>query len=310
MNGAWPAIPYEAWRESCEALHLFSQIVGKYRLANTPWHNHSWQATLYVSARGLTTGLVPDGNEDAEIVLDLVDHKVRAFTAAGGDGGFDLEPMSVRHFHERFIALLDELGLSSRFSARPSEIADGIRFADDTRLRAYDRDAVNRFFRACVSIDRTFKRFRTGFLGKASPVHFFWGSFDLAVTRFSGKAAPLHAGGIPALPDEITREAYSHQVSSAGFWPGAGIGFPAFYSYAYPAPEGFAQARAMPEAAYFDGQLGEFILPYDAVREARDPEAMLLAFLQSTYEAAADLGGWKRKELDCEMGQPRRPRRI
>lgn len=310
MNESWPAILYEPWRESCDALHLFTQVIGKYRLANTPWVNHSWHATLYVSARGFTTSLVPDGNGDSEIVLDLVDHKVRAFTANGASAAFELEPMSVRQFHQQFVDLLEQLDLSSRFNGRPSEIVDGIPFAEDTRMRPYDHDAVNRFFSACVSIDRTFKRFRTGFLGKTSPVHLFWGSFDLAVTRFSGEMAPLHAGGIPALPDQIAQEAYSHEVSSAGFWPGAGIGFPAFYSYAYPAPEGFAKARSSLEGAYFDDTLGEFILPYESVRAAADPEDMLVAFLQSTYDAAADLGGWKRERLDCEIGQPRRPRRI
>ncbi len=308
MDERWPAIPYEPWRETSDALHLFSQIVGKYRIANTPWLNHSWHATLYVGARGFTTSLVPDGAEDAEVELDLIDHRLRVSTVRGASGAFDLGPMSVARFHAQFVETLDRLGLSGRFSGRPSEIADAPPFAEDDRPRPYDGDAANRFFRACVAADRVFKQFRTGFLGKASPVHFFWGSFDLAVTRFSGATAPVHPGGIPALPDGITREAYSHQVSSAGFWPGAGLGFPAFYSYAYPAPDGFASALVKPEAAYFDEKLGEFILPYDAVREAADPDATLIAFLQSTYEAAADLGGWKRAELECEIGKPLKPR--
>lgn len=310
MSGAWPSIPYEPWRETCDALHLFTQIVGKYRLAHTPWINHSWHATLYVNSRGFTTSLVPDGGHDVEVEFDLIDHQLRVSATNGARDAFDLEPMSVSQFHRQFMALLDGLGLSSRFNGRPSEIADGVPFAEDERPRPYDRDAVNRFFLACVQVDRVFKRFRTGFLGKASPVHLFWGSFDMAVTRFSGADAPRHPGGIPALPDEITNEAYSHQVSSAGFWPGAGIGFPAFYSYAYPGPEGFSKASVAPEQAYFDDKLGEFILPYDAIRQSHDPDDVLMTFLQSTYEAAADLGGWRRAELECEIGTPRRPRAV
>ena len=310
MDESWPELPYEPWRETCDALHLFSQIVGKYRLAHTPWLNHAWHATIYLNARGFTTALVPDAAGDAEIEFDFIDHEVRGSTVRGASAAFALEPMTVRQFHARFVDMLEALDLTSRFNGRPSEIADGLPFAEDERPRPYDRDAVNRFFRACVSVDRIFKRFRTGFLGKASPVHCFWGSFDLAVTRFSGEEAPLHPGGIPALPDAITRESYSHQVSSAGFWPGAGLGFPAFYSYAYPAPEGFSKALVAPEQAYFDENLSEFVLPYDVVRLAADPEETLIAFLQSTYDAAADLGGWQRDRLDCEIAEPRIPRSL
>lgn len=310
VDESWPELPYEPWRETCDALHLFSQIVGKYRLAHTPWLNHAWHATIYLNARGFTTALVPDVAGDAEIEFDFIDHEVRGSTVRGASAAFALEPMTVRQFHARFVDMLEALDLTSRFNGRPSEIADGLPFAEDERPRPYDRDAVNRFFRACVSVDRIFKRFRTGFLGKASPVHFFWGSFDLAVTRFSGEEAPLHPGGIPALPDAITRESYSHQVSSAGFWPGAGLGFPAFYSYAYPAPEGFSKALVAPEQAYFDENLSEFVLPYDVVRLAADPEETLIAFLQSTYDAAADLGGWQRDRLDCEIAEPRIPRSL
>lgn len=311
-NSLWPDIPYPAWRETCSALHLYVQIVGKYRLARTPWINHSWHATLYVDARGLTTSTIPDGPTGGiEIALDLIAHELIGRSADGAVERFALEPMSVADFHARFRALVRALGGNPAFHGRPSEIPDAVPFAEDHAPRPYDADAVTRFHRALVQVDRVLKRFRTSSIGKVSPVHLFWGSFDLAVTRFSGRPAPLHPGGIPALPDAVTREAYSHQVSSAGFWPGGGaIDFPAFYSYAYPAPDGFAQARVAPDAASFNTDLGEFILPYDAVRTARDPDAALMAFLESSYEAAASLGGWDRDALDCELGEPRRPRPL
>jgi len=311
MSQSWPEIPYGAWRETCSALHLYAQIVGKYRLARTPWLNHSWHATLYVNARGLTTSLVPDGPGGVEIVLDLIDHAVIGTASDGRTARFPLAPTSVATFHGRFIELLRKIGADPAFHGRPSERADAVPFAEDDAERPYDAAAVTRFFHASVAVDRVLKRFRTSFLGKASPVHLFWGSFDLAVTRFSGRIAPLHPGGIPALPDDITAEAYSHEVSSAGFWPGGGgIDFPAFYSYAYPAPPRFAEATVEPAEARFDRNLGEFILPYDAVRQAPDPEARLMAFLESTYRAAADLGGWDRDRLECAPGVPCRPRPL
>jgi Family of unknown function (DUF5996) len=311
MAPTWPDIPYQPWRETCTALHLYAQIVGKYRLARTPWINHSWHATLYVNARGLTTSLVPDRPGGVEIVLDLLDHAVVGSASDGRTARFELAPMSVAAFHGRFVDLLRELGATPGFHGRPNEVPDPIPFVEDDAERPYDADAVTRFFQASVAVDCVLKRFRTSFLGKVSPVHLFWGSFDLAVTRFSGRTAPLHPGGIPALPDDVTREAYSHEVSSAGFWPGGGgVDFPAFYSYAYPAPAGFAEAPVKPEAAYFDTNLGEFVLPYDAVRRSSDPEATLMAFLERTYRAAADLGGWDRSALECATGVPRRPRPI
>ena len=307
----WPAIPYGAWQETCSALHLYSQIIGKYRIANTPWINHSWHATLYVDTRGLTTGPVADGEAATDLSLDLLDHRVVGRSSDGRTAGFALGPGSVADFQAKVKALLAEIGATPVFNGRPSEIANGIPFAEDSQHRPYDADAVTRFFKALLASEMVFRHFRTGFLGKASPVHFFWGSFDLAVTRFSGRRAPTHPGGVPALPDDITQEAYSHQVSSAGFWPGGGaIDYPAFYSYAYPGPDGFARAQVRPKEARFDETLGEFILPYDEVRTAADPEATLMAFLQSTYEAAADLGSWDRANLDCEIGQIRKPRRI
>lgn len=309
MNAIWPDIPFKPWQDTCSALHLYCQIVGKYRLARTPWVNHSWHATFYVNGRGLTTSLIPDG-PGIEIVFDLIDHVVIG-EAGARRAKLPLGPMSVASFDARFRELVTGLGGTPDFDGRPNEVADPVPFADDRRERPYDAAAVTRFFQALVNINRVFSQFRTGFIGKVSPVHLFWGSFDLAVTRFSGRPAPLHPGGVPGLPDEVTREAYSDEVSSAGFWPGGGgVDFPAFYSYAYPTPKGFADARAAPEGAYFDAKLGEFLLPYDVVRKASDPDATLLAFLESTYRAAADLAGWDRNALECPIGHPRRPRPL
>jgi hypothetical protein len=310
MSAPWPDIPYEPWRETCSALHLYAQIVGKYRLARTPWVNHSWHATLYVDARGLTTSLVPDA-AGVEILFDLRDHLLSGKAADGRRAEFPLRPMSVAEFHGRFVETVAWLGGDTRFDGRPNELPDPVPFRDDHKTRRYDADAVERFFHALVAVSGVFQRFRTGFTGKVSPVHLFWGSFDLAVTRFSGRPAPLHPGGIPGLPDEVTREAYSHEVSSAGFWPGdQQTKFPAFYSYAYPAPKGFPESQPTPEGAYFDHQLGEFVLPYESVRMANDPERTLLAFLERDYRAAADLGRWDRAALECPIGEPLRPRPL
>lgn len=307
----WPEIPWTLWRETCEALKLYGQIIGKYRLAHTPWINHSWHATFHVTARGLTTSPIPDGAGVIEVMFDFLDHVVEAQASDGRRERFALGPMSVAEFHRRFVDLLDAVGGTGLFHGIPNEVVDPIPFVEDRAPRPYDAEAVARFFQALVLVDQVMKRFRTSYLGKVSPVHFFWGSFDLAVTRFSGRPAPLHPGGIPALPDEVTREAYSHEVSSAGFWPGGGgVDFPAFYAYAYPAPEGFAQAAVLPDEAEFHEGLGEFLLPYEAVRLSSEPEATLAAFLQSTYEAAARLGGWTRSELECLEGEPRRPRPV
>ncbi|WP_208539206.1 DUF5996 family protein [Algihabitans albus] len=310
-TAAWPEIPFEAWRETSAALHLFTQIVGKYRLARTPWVNHSWHATLYVTPRGLTTALVPDGDLGVEVKFDFFEQRLIAEATGGHRDGFALEPMSVADFHARFLTALETVGATPEFHGRPNELPDPLPFRQDRKERPWDGEAVRRFHAALVSVEGVFQQFRTGFLGKVSPVHLFWGSFDLAVTRFSGRPAPMHPGGIPALPDEVTREAYSHEVSSAGFWPGGGpIDAPAFYSYAYPTPEGFGAAPVQPAEAYFDTAAGEFILPYDAVRQAADPRAALLSFLQSTYDAAANLGGWQRAAMDCPSGQPLRPRPL
>ncbi|MGJ3264571.1 MAG: DUF5996 family protein [Salinarimonas sp.] len=310
MDPRWPPLPYEPWRETCAALHLWCQILGKYRLAHTPWVNHSWHATLYVVPRGLTTGPVPDPAGDIALTLDLVDHLLLVEAAGGARAEVPLAAMSVSAFHAHVAEAVGAVGGRFSIHGRPNEIPDAVPFLQDTRLRPYDADAIERFHRVLLSVERVFQRFRTGFLGKVSPVHLFWGSFDLAVTRFSGRPAPPHPGGIPGLPDAVTREAYSHEVASAGFWPGGGGNDAAFYAYAYPTPEGFASAVVEPPSASWNATLGEFVLTYEAVRSAEDPEETLLAFLRSAYAAAADAGGWDRAALECAMGEPRLPRPV
>jgi hypothetical protein len=307
----WPELPTAAWRETYATLHLWTQIVGKIRLARAPWLNHSWHVTLYVTARGLTTSPVPDGIRTFQIDFDFIDHLVRISTSDGAARQFALSGKSVASFYAAAMADLAELGIHIVIDEMPNELPEPIRFSQDNQHASYDPDAVRRFFQILVNADRVFKQFRTGFLGKASPVHFFWGSFDLAVTRFSGRRAPRHPGGVPHLPDQVACEAYSHEESSAGFWPGSGaIDYPAFYSYAYPEPSGFRTTRVRPDAAFFSEALGEFILPYDAVRTAAQPEQALLEFLQSTYEAAANAAKWDRDALECALGQPRLVRQV
>jgi hypothetical protein len=311
MTGAWPELPYAAWRDSCETLQLWTQIVGKIRLVRTPWLNHSWHVALYVTPRGLTTSPIPDGARTFQIDFDFIDHALRIETSDGAVKQIALRPLSVARFYEAVMADLAELGIAITIDEMPNELPQPIRFSLDEQHASYDPDAVRRFHQVLVSADRVFKQFRTAFLGKASPVHFFWGSFDLAVTRFSGRRAPLHPGGVPHLLDAVAAEAYSHEVSSAGFWPGGGaIDYPAFYSYAYPEPQGFRASQVRPDAASFNTDLGEFILPYDAVRTAADPDQALLEFLQSTYEAAANAAKWDRDALECAMGEPGLPRRL
>ena len=304
----WPDLDYLSWRETCSALHLYLQIVGKYRLAHTPWLNHSWNATFYVTPIGLTTSPIPDG-PGIEVLFDLREHRVVGTCGNGRRVSFDLAPSTVAAFHANFVNLISELGGTPTFNGRPNEVPDPVPFVEDDRDRPYDREAVHRFHQALIAIDKVFNRFRTSFLGKSSPVHLFWGSFDLAVTRFSGRRAPLHPGGIPALPDDVAQEAYDREVSSAGFWPGGGgLDYPAFYAYAYPGPGGYRAASVQPDAAFWHEGLSEFILPYGAVQSAVDPDGALMAFLVSTYEAAADLGGWDRDLLECAQGQPRQVR--
>lgn len=301
----WPELPTARWRDSCETLHLFTQIVGKIRLKRSPWLNHSWHVTLYVTARGLSTSPVPDGARTFEIDFDFIEHCLRIATSDNAQRQFALVGQSVASFYQAVMAALGELGIAVAIDEMPNELLEPIKFSQDTRHASYDPEAVGRFFQILVSADQVFKQFRTGFIGKASPVHFFWGSFDLAVTRFSGRRAPRHPGGVPNLPDAVACEAYSHEESSAGFWPGSGaIDYPAFYSYAYPEPPGFRATKVRPDAAFFSEALGEFILPYDAMRSATDPDQALLDFLQSTYEAAADCAKWDREALECAPGQP------
>ncbi|HEY0368070.1 MAG TPA: DUF5996 family protein, partial [Chthoniobacterales bacterium] len=297
-NEAWPALAYAEWKHTAATLQRWTQIVGKVRLALTPWINHSWHVTLYLTARGLTTSPIPHGTRMFEMRFDFIDHHLRILTDDGEERRLKLRAQSVAEFYRAVMGALAELNLPVAIDVVPNELSDAIHFDEDEEHRSYDAEYAHRFWRALLQSDRVFKRFRSRFIGKCSPVHFFWGSFDLAVTRFSGRVAPPHPGGVPHLPDPVTREAYSHEVSSAGFWPGNDM-HPeaAFYSYAYPAPEKFGAAKVKPEGATWDATLREFLLPYDAVRTAADPDQLLLQFLQSTYEAAADLAQWDRTAL-------------
>ena len=294
---AWPELTLSSWQDTRDTLHLWTQIIGKVRLALEPMVNHWWQVPLYVSARGLTTSVMHADGLGLEIEFDFVAHVLAIRTSAGQLREIALEPRSVADFYAATMQALDDLGVHPKILARPVEIADAIPFAKDEVHRAYDGAAVRRFWVALSQAHRVMFQFRAGFRGKASPVHFFWGGFDLAVTRFSGRPAPRHRGGIPNCPDWVMEQAYSHEVSSCGFWPG-GSAEGSFYSYAYPEPEGFAARKVLPDAAYYDEALGDFILPYAAVRMAADPDALLLSFLQSTYDAAADLGRWDRTSLE------------
>jgi hypothetical protein len=299
---AWPALPpIEDWKDTFETVHLWTQIVGKVRLEQGPWINHSWGSALYVTTRGLTTSPIPHGTTTFSIDVDFADHVLQIRTSTGQERAFDLEPMSVAAFYEKTMRALDELGVAVEIFPKPVELPNPIQpFPEDETHSSYDADAAHRFWRALVQVDRVFKDFRSRFTGKVSPVHFFWGAFDLAVTRFSGRDAPKHPGGVPNCADWVMEEAYSKELSSAGFWPGMGLGEAAFYSYAYPEPDGYRERPVQPEAAYYLDEMGEFVLPYEAVRTADDPDATLLAFLQSTYAAAADLADWDRDALEGE----------
>jgi hypothetical protein len=305
----WPELPYRAWKETCETLHLWTQIVGKIRLAFTPWLNHSWHVPLYVSARGLTTSPIPNAGGTFEIEFDFNEHVLNISLDDGRQKRIALVPQTVATFYASLMSAMIDLDIPVQIRELPSEIPNAIAFSQDRVHRDYDPDYANRFWRALIQADRVLKVFRTGFIGKASPVHFFWGSFDLAVTRFSGRTAPPHPGGAPGLSDAVMREAYSHEVSSAGFWPGGGaVDYAAFYSYAYPVPSGFGAYPVEPDAAFFHEALGEFVLPYEAVRTASNPDRLLLAFLQSSYEAAANTAKWDRAALECSFGVPGIPR--
>lgn len=296
---AWPSLPLDAWSDTSATLHRWMQIVGKVRLAQSPWISHGWHVPLYLSAMGLTTSPIPYGNRVFQIDFDFTKHWLSIYCNDGNQGGFALHPMPVASFYTRLMSELAKLDLSVTIFPKPNEVADPIRFDLDEVHRAYDSEYVNRYWQILLQADRIFKMFRARFIGKCSPVHYFWGAPDLAVTRFFGRKAPPHPGGIPNLPDRVTRDAYSHEVSSCGFWAGGGaIPYPVFYSYCYPEPVGFATQPVTPEGAFYSVEFHEFILPYDVVRQSGSPDSTLLDFLQSTYEAAADLAVWDRPALE------------
>ena len=299
----WPSIPVAGWQDTRDTLQLYTQVVGKIRLANEPLVNHWWNTTLYVTATGLTTSVMPHPTGSAfQIDFDFCAHRLDISTVDGASRSLRLEDRPVADFFEAVMAMLDELGLATTIWPVPVEIPDAIPFADDRTHNRYDPDAVHRFWLALVEMQRVFNTFRARFVGKASPVHLFWGALDLAYTRFSGRAAPAHPGGAPNCGPHVMLEAYSHEVSSCGYWPGPPGEEGVFYAYAYPEPPGYRDTHITPERARWDDGLGEFILPYETVRTADDPDAVLLAFLQSTYDAAATTAQWDRTALDRANG--------
>ncbi len=302
----WPALAYDDWADTAQTLHMWTQIVGKIRMSLTPAVNHWWHVPLYVSARGLTTSPIPCGGRSLEIVFDFLEHRLVMTCSDGGTEVLRLQPMTVAAFYAQVMAALDRLGVAVRIWTTPCEVEHPIPFEADEVHKSYDAEAAQRFWRVLVQSERVMQLFRARFIGKVSPIHFFWGSFDLAVTRFSGRRAPLHPGS-PVLPASVSVEAYSHEVSSCGFWPGAPGVDPMFYAYAYPEPPGFAGAQARPSTARWDPALGEFVLPYAAMRQAQSPDYALLIFLQSTYDAAADLAHWPRTELERHPPQGAHP---
>ena len=296
----WPELPAPSeWQETLEAVHLWSQIVGKIRLENMPWINHCWHVALYVSSRGLTTSLIPHSSGDFEIELNFIDHRLEIRKINGQNLSFELKAMSVADFYTKTLNSLKQLDIETKIYPMPVDLPDPIvSFPENTEQVPYDSEAMHRFWLALTNVHRVFTKFRSRFTGKVSPVHFFWGAFDLAVTRFSGRKAPKHPGGVPNCPDWVMEKSYSHELSSAGFWPGTGFGEAAFYSYAYPEPEGFQDSEIKPEEALYNGELGEYILPYQAVKNASNPDKTLLDFLQTTYEAGSVNGNWERKALE------------
>ncbi len=299
-SSAWPDLSIAQWKDTCATLHMWTQIVGKTRTVQMPWINHSWHTTLYVTPRGLTTLAMPHGERTFQIDFDFVDHQLAISASDGASRTIKLQPMSVADFYGHVMSTLEELKLPVRIHGAPNEVDPAIPFRQDTEHASYDAASVDRLRQALIQTDRVMHQFRAGFRGKCSPVHFFWGSFDMAVTRFSGRPAPPHPGGFPNMPDWITREAYSHEVSSCGFWPGGGENEAFYYSYAYPVPEGFAEQPVQPGAGTYSKEMGEFVLPYDVVRQSSSPEADLLAFFESTYEAAAKCANWDRAALEWD----------
>ncbi|MBA3830591.1 MAG: hypothetical protein H0X34_01595 [Chthoniobacterales bacterium] len=307
-DAAWPALPFEEWQATAETLHMWTQIVGKIRLKLTPWVNHSWHVTLYLTSRGLTTSPIRHGLYTFELRFDFLDHHLRILKSDGRQHLIKLRARPVAEFYRAVMGGLSELELPVKIDLLPNEISNPIAFDRDETHRAYDPEYANRFWRVLVQSDRLFKNFRARFCGKCSPVHFFWGSFDLAVTRFSGRPAPPHPGGVPHLPDAVAREAYAQEVSSVGFWPGSAASpTPIYYSYAYPEPPGYPQTQVRPNEASYLAQLHEFTLPYDVVRSAASPDDALLDFAQSTYDAASWLGKWDRDALDEAQLHPPHP---
>ena len=294
INDHWPSLPFAAWQETAATIHMWTQIVGKIRLAQSPWVNHSWHVTLYVTPRGLTTGTIPYGQQAFSIDFDFIDHRLIIRSTTRDEVTLPLQPQDTADFYRDLMHSLDHIDMPVAINVHPNEVDDPVPFPEDRVHNAYDGDAVNRWWRVLKQSARVFDEFRARFHGKSSPVHFFWGSFDLAVTRFSGREAPDHPGGLPNMPLWVAQEAYSHEVSSAGFWPG-GAAFPEpfFYSYAYPVPDKFSAARVKPDAAYWSNDLGEFLLPLDAVRDSASPDRVLMDFLQSTFDAAAEHGNWE-----------------
>jgi len=299
LDATWPELPYDAWRDTAATLHLWLQIVGKIALVQRPWVNHSWHVALRITAHGIGTGLIPHDAGSFQIDFDFIRQRLVVHVVDGRTVSLPLQRQTTSQFYRDVMIALATLGVPVKIHATPNELPDPIPFDQDETHRSYDSEYVNRYWRVLVQTTRVFEQFRARFIGKSSPVHFFWGSADLAVTRFSGRTAPPHPGGVPHLPDWVTREAYSHEVSSAGFWAGGDL-YPeaCFYSYAYPEPPGFATARVAPLGAHYSEKLREFVLPYEAARRAASPEAAVLEFLQSTYEAAADLGRWPRDLLE------------
>ncbi len=297
---SWPILPADEWHDTIEALHLQTQIVGKIRLGHAAWLNHSWSVPLYVSTRGLRTSMTPYDGEAFELEFDFTEHRLDVHTTTGQRRSIPLGPQSIADFYQAVLDAMDAVGMPVSINPMPSEIPDAIPFSSDTAQRPYDPGHANTLWRALVQVDRVFARFRADFKGKASPVHFFWGSFDLATTRFSGRTAPPHPGGIPNFPDDVAREAYSHEVTSVGFWPGnRAAPDPIFYAYAYPTPAGFSTHEVQPAAAVWLDDLGEFALPYARLHTVEDPDAMLMSFLESTHGAAAELADWDRATLEC-----------
>lgn len=298
-HAVWPALPLAEWRDTYDTLHLWTQVAGKTRLAFAPMQNHWWQVTLYVTPRGLTTSAIPCDLRSFAVEFDFLDHRLCVRTSDGANGGFALEPCSVADFFERYMGTLRALAIEPMIMPVPVEMETAIPFAQDRTHVGYSPDAARRCWQILMQTERVMQRFRGRFVGKQSPAHFFWGSFDLATTRFSGRRAPRHPGGALHCPDYVMVEAYSHECSSSGFWPGGGgIEEPAFYAYAYPEPSGYAAHPVRPVGAAYNLQMREFVLPYEAVRSAADPDAALLEFLQSTYSAAAEHGHWDRAQLD------------